>query len=307
MPADSPYRCSYWFRTEFTTPPALAGKTAWLHFLGINYRANVWLNGKKIADRTEVAGAYRSYEFRINGLLKESGKNALAVEVFAPEKNDLGLTWVDWNPTPPDKDMGIWREVFLSGSGEVALRNPFVRSKLGADYKSAELTLSAELRNTTDHPVNAVLVADFDNTHLSQPVALAADETKVVHFSPEQYAQLKLPHPRLWWPYQMGEPYLYTARFRVETGKDISDAASINFGIREVTSELTDKGYRLFKINGRNVLIRGGGDFFGFGCPVFPLLPGVATDPARHNENAKTIGLFEKFVAVGLAFETDCI
>ena len=257
MPADSPYRCSYWFRTEFSTPPVLAGKTAWLHFLGINYRANVWLNGKKIADRTEVAGAYRSYEFRINDLLKESGKNALAVEVFAPEKNDLGLTWVDWNPTPPDKDTGIWREVFLSGSGEVALRNPFVRSKLGADYKSAELTLSAELRNTTDHPVNTVLVAEFDNVHVSQPVALAADETKVVYFSPEQYAQLKLPHPRLWWPYQMGEPYLYTARFRVETGKDISDAASVNFGIREVTSELTDKGYRLFKINGRNVLIRG--------------------------------------------------
>jgi exo-1,4-beta-D-glucosaminidase len=257
MPADSPYRCSYWFRTEFAKPPALAGKSAWLHFLGINYSANVWLNGKKIADRAEVAGAYRSYEFRINDLLNESGKNALAVEVFAPEKNDLGLTWVDWNPTPPDKDMGIWREVFLTGSGEVGLRRPFVRSKLGADYKSAELTLSAELRNTTNHPVNAVLHADLDNAHLSQPVELAADETRIIRFSPDEFAQLKLLHPHLWWPYQMGEPYLYTARFRVETGRDISDGASVNFGIREVISELTEKGYRLFKINGKNVLIRG--------------------------------------------------
>ena len=70
MPANSPYRCSYWFRTEFATPVAFAGKAAWLHFLGINYRANVWLNGKKIADRADVAGAYRSYEFRVDDLLK---------------------------------------------------------------------------------------------------------------------------------------------------------------------------------------------------------------------------------------------
>src|SRR3974390_1324856 len=102
MPADSPYRCSYWFRTEFVTPATVANKSAWLHFLGINYRANIWLNGKKIADRADVAGAYRAYDFRVNELLHKEGKNALAVEVFAPEKNDLGLTWVDWNPTTPD-------------------------------------------------------------------------------------------------------------------------------------------------------------------------------------------------------------
>src|SRR6516165_4671380 len=257
MPADSPYRCSFWFRTEFATPTAFSGKAAWLHFLGINYRANIWLNGKKIADRAEVAGAYRSYEFRITDLLNKSGENALALEVFAPEKNDLGLTWVDWNPTPPDKDMGIWREVFLTASREVALRHPFVRSKLGPDYNSAELTLSAELRNITDHPLNAVLHADLDTAHVSQPVALAASETKIVRFSPDQFPQLKLSHPRLWWPYQMGEPHLYTAKFRVETGKDTSDEASVDFGIREVTSELTDKGHRLFKVNGKNVLIRG--------------------------------------------------
>jgi exo-1,4-beta-D-glucosaminidase len=257
MPSDSPYRCSFWFRTEFPTPAGLANKAAWLHFLGINYRANIWLNGKKIADQADVAGAYRSYEFRVNPLLNKSGINALAVEVFAPEKNDLGLTWVDWNPTPPDKDMGIWREVFLSDSGEVALRAPFVSSKLDSDYKSAALTLSAELRNTTDQPVKAVLHAEVDGKHLSQPVELAANESKIVSFSPDKFEQLKLTHPHLWWPYQMGEPYLYTVKFRVELGKDLSDSASTTFGIREVTSELTDKGGRLFKVNGKRVLIRG--------------------------------------------------
>jgi exo-1,4-beta-D-glucosaminidase len=125
MPADSPYKCSFWWRLEFSAP-SFTKSLVTLHFLGINYRANVWLNGKKIGDRADVAGAFRSFEFRVNDALNKTGKNALAVEVFAPEKYDLGLTWVDWNPTPPDKDMGIWREVFLSEGGDVTLRRPYV-------------------------------------------------------------------------------------------------------------------------------------------------------------------------------------
>ena len=252
MPADSPFRCSHWFRMEFATPREYVNKQAWLHFLGINYRANVWLNGRKIADRADVAGAYRAYEFNIKTLLRAK-ENALAVEVFAPEKNDLALTWVDWCPTPPDKEMGIWREVNLSGSGDVSLRHPFVKSQLGPDYKTAALTLSAELRNASDHPVTALVYADVAGEKLQQSVALAANETKIVRFSPDQFAQLKMAHPRLWWPYQMGEPYLYTANFRVETGKEISlrvlpdriagySRASIGNGSVNQTTEVPDEG-----------------------------------------------------------------
>jgi exo-1,4-beta-D-glucosaminidase len=257
MPANSPFRCSHWFRTEFAAPATYANRAIWLHFLGINYRANIWLNGKQLADRNEVAGAYRAYEFRIGELLNKSGKNALAVEVFPPEKNDLGLTWVDWNPTPPDKDAGIWREVFLTSSGDVTLRDPFANSKLDSAYRSAKLTLSTELRNTTNHRVQAVFHVDLDDIHLSQPVALAAKETKIVRFAPEEYPQLKLNDPHLWWPYQMGGPSLYTAHFRVDVSNTPSDSVTLDFGIREVTSELTETGGRLFKVNGRRVLIRG--------------------------------------------------
>jgi exo-1,4-beta-D-glucosaminidase len=257
MPAGSPFRCSHWFRTEFSTPPSFAHRLVWLHFLGINYRANIWLNGKQLADPNEVAGAYRAYEFRISELLNKSGKNTLAVEIFAPEKNDLGLTWVDWNPTPPDKDSGMWREVFLSSTGDVALRHPFANAKLDSAYKSAALTLSTELRNNTDHAVKATLHANVGDIQLAQPVELAAKETKIIRFSPDQFPQLNLASPRLWWPYQMGEPYLYNATFRVDVSNEPSDSASIAFGIREVTSELTESGGRLFKVNGKRVLIRG--------------------------------------------------
>jgi exo-1,4-beta-D-glucosaminidase len=153
--------------------------------------------------------------------------------------------------------MGIWKEVFLTSSGEVSLRNPFVSSRLEANYKSAALTISADVRNASDHAVNGVLRAEVDGKQVSQQVSLAAGESKTVSFSPEQYSQLKLTDAKLWWPYPMGEPNLYTAKLSFDIGKQTSDSASVNFGIREVTSELTDQGYRLFKINGRNVLIRG--------------------------------------------------
>jgi exo-1,4-beta-D-glucosaminidase len=259
MPEGSPFRCSWWWRAEFTLRPPFAGNHFWLHFPGINYRANVWVNGKKIADAKDVAGTFRIFEFDVTSALNTNGQNAVALEIFAPEKNDLGITWVDWNPTPPDKDMGIWKEVTLTSNGPVALRNPFVKSKFGAEYKTAELALSADLRNQTEKTVKGALVAEVDGQTLKADVELAAGETKTVRLTPAQFPQLKLEHPKLWLPYTLGTPNLYTALlyFQVDGPANVSDRAQVTFGIREFTSELTEKGHRLFKINGRNILIRG--------------------------------------------------
>src|SRR6266403_80437 len=259
MPAASPFRCSWWWRREFPVKPPFSGEHFWLHFPGINYRANVWVNGKKIADAKDVAGTYRIFEFDVTSALKTDGQNAVALEIFAPEKNDLGITWVDWNPTPADKDMGIWKEVTLTSNGPVAVRNAFVKSKLGAEYKTAELTLSADLRNQTDKGVKGTLVAEVDGQTLKQDVELATGETIIVRFAPAQFPQLKLEHPRLWLPFTLGTPNLYTAElhFHVHGTANVSDRAQVTFGIREFTSELTEKGHRLFKLNGRNILIRG--------------------------------------------------
>jgi exo-1,4-beta-D-glucosaminidase len=183
--------------------------------------------------------------------------NALAVEVFAPDKGDLGITWVDWNPTPADKDMGLWKDVYLTTSGEISLRAPFVTSNLDSDHKTAALTITADLRNASPRPVRGELRAEIEGIRVVQPIELGPDETKTVTLTPDQYPQLKLEHPRLWWPYQMGAPELYSAKLTVGTDGHSSDSAEVRFGVREVTSQLTDKGYRLFKINGRNLLIRG--------------------------------------------------
>ena len=130
MQTDSPYAVSWWYRKQFAAPAAYAGKTVWLNFKGINYRANVWLNGKQIANTDNIAGAWRTYELNVTNAVKPGHENVLAVQVFAPTESDLAITFVDWNPAPPDKNMGLWREVYLTTSGPVALRYPTVVSKL---------------------------------------------------------------------------------------------------------------------------------------------------------------------------------
>jgi len=259
MPEDSPYHCSWWYRTEFRLPAASNGKKTWLRFDGINYRANIWLNGQKIADAQDIAGTFRAFEFEIGKLAHAGKANALAVEIFAPKETDLAITWVDWNPAPPDKDMGLWRDVYLTTSGDVSLRNPFVATKLDEKYTSAALTISADVRNSSDHAVKGVLRTQIGAIQASRAVELGPSEAKTVQLAAEQYPQLKLDHLRLWWPYQMGTPNLYTAKISFESGGKISDSAEVRFGVREVVSDKNERGDRLFKINGRNVLIRGGG------------------------------------------------
>jgi len=257
MPPDSPFRCSWWFRTEFNLSAMASGHVTWLHFDGINYRANIWLNGQKVGDAKDVRGMMRLFELDVSKFMAAGKLNSLAVEVFPPEETDLAMTWVDWNPTPPDKDMGLWKDVFLTESGMVSLRHPFVATKLDAEYRTAALTISADLHNSEARESKATVLAQIEGIRVSQTVTLAASETKKVVFTPDQFPQLRLTHPRLWWPYQMGKPEMYTAQLWVETAQQVSDSTTAQFGIREVTSRLTDKGYRLFTINGRKLLVRG--------------------------------------------------
>ncbi len=260
MAPDSPFAVSWWYRKQFAIPPAYKGKTIWLKFNGINYRANVWLNGKEIANSDNVAGAWRTYEFNITAAAKPGAENVLAVQAFAPTEHDLAITFVDWNPAPPDKNMGLWREVYLTASGPVALRYPTVVSKLNSPANDmAQLTVTAQVKNGTDKPVKGTLKGEIDNVNFDQDVELGPNETKDVTFTPDKFSQLVLSNPRLWWPAQMGKPTLYPLKMQFEVAGTVSDQTQTEFGIREITSEINSVGGRAFHINGKNILIRGGG------------------------------------------------
>ncbi len=261
MAADSPYRCGWWYREEFTAPDAdRKGSHFWLRFAGINYRAEIWLNGHKVAGSSQIAGAYRRYHLDVTGLLKPGGKNVLAVETFAPTPMDLGVNWVDWNPAPPDKDMGIWGAVDLDRTGPVTLRHPMVVTHFSDDNLStANLTVYAEVRNATDQALQSIVSGTASGVRFQQTVSLAPHEQRTVVFSPEQFPQLRIQNPSIWWPWQMGQPHLEHLSMSAGVADQVSDQKTVEFGIREVTSELTGTGSRLFRINGKPILIRGGG------------------------------------------------
>jgi exo-1,4-beta-D-glucosaminidase len=259
MPTNSPFRVAWWYRTEFRAAPKRGGQV-WLNFDGINYRANLWLNGTRLADTNQVAGAYRTYEFNITDTVHSEKPNVLAVEVFPPETNSLAITWVDWNPSPPDKNMGLWRDVYLRTTGPVALRHPQVITKVDLpSLAKAHLIVSAEVYNPGNQVQKATVKGKIENIEFERGVELAPHESRRVTFAPDKFRQLNLNQPRLWWPTHVGPQNLYDLSLQVTAGGKASDQEVIQFGIREATSQLNEKGYRVFKINGKPILIRGGG------------------------------------------------
>ena len=261
MDSTSPYAIPWWYRTTFRLPAGSAGRRFVLRFDGINYRANIWLNGRRIADSTQVAGTYRRYDLDVTDALRRAGPNVLALEVRAPTPPDLQTTWVDWNPSPPDKDMGLWKPVYLVSTGDVAIRHPFVVSHVDtATLRSADLTVAAQLRNLAAHPVTGTLRGRIGNVAFGKTVMVPANDSVLVQFTPAEFRQLHFTNPRLWWPAQLGQPELYTLGLTFDVGGRVSDASTTPFGIRQVTSQLTGpRQAYLFRVNGRRVLIRGGG------------------------------------------------
>ena len=261
MAQESPYRCGWWYRTEFKAPAASQKDArSWLHFAGINYRAEIWMNGHKIADSTQIAGAYRTYDLDVTGVLKPGKTNVLAVETFAPTEKDLGINWVDWNPAPPDKDMGLTGEVDLLSTGPVTLRSPLaVTHFLNQTLDAADLTIYAELHNSTDHAVKGLVSGAAAGVRFEQPVELSPHEDREIVFTPEQFPQLQIHNPKPWWPRQMGEPHLERLTVSFSVKGQTTDEQSVDFGFREITSELTATGSRLFRVNGKSILIRGAG------------------------------------------------
>jgi exo-1,4-beta-D-glucosaminidase len=261
MPVDSPYACGWWYRKVFTAPAAAAdGGHFSLYFGGINYRGEVWLNGHQVGDSSTVAGAYRTYTFDVTKFIHPGAENILAVKTTAPTEKDLGINWVDWNPCPPDKEMGVWGAVDLIQTGAVTVRSPLVVTHFpGADLAVADLTIYAELHNATAATVKGVVSGTAAGIHFQKPVELAPHEDRTVVFDAKEIPELGVHNPKLWWPFQMGDPHLERVTVVFSTGGHVTDEQSAEFGIREVTSELTANGSRLFRINRKPILIRGAG------------------------------------------------
>jgi exo-1,4-beta-D-glucosaminidase len=288
------YMQDWWYRTTFKAP---AGHAAYvLEFPGINYRAEIWLNGQMIADNKNVVGMYSAHEFNVTKWIKKGSLNTLAVKV-TPERAiqdvngvELGDSWFDWlnwkylgyqgkRKLPslgisfvPDRNAGIWKPVYLKMSGEVALKDAVVNSDLSLPQATARLTVYATLHNLSAQQVTGTLKGTVSRPGkpaiaLEQSVKLTPGEERQVSFTPDQYPQLVVKNPDLWWPYTMGKPDLYDLHLEYLENDTLSDAAHIRFGIRSITQhrdrdeQFPDKGKGgnfYLQVNGKDFLVRGG-------------------------------------------------
>ncbi|HEX7340369.1 MAG TPA: glycoside hydrolase family 2 TIM barrel-domain containing protein [Rhodanobacteraceae bacterium] len=254
------FQIPWWYRGTFKVEAGPQNLHTFIRLNGIIPRADVWLNGHKIAGHAQIAGAYTTHAIDVTGLV-HAGDNVLAIRVHpASTQRDLVIGWVDWNPEPPDVNMGIWRNVDIVRSGPVSLHGLHVTSRLALPgLKTAWLTVKARVRNDSSSAEDVVISGTVAGVALRQSVHLAAHASREVTFDAANTPALKLVDPKVWWPIGMGAHPLYHASLKASVTGALSDTASTGFGIRSVTSHLTAQGYRQFVINGKPLLIRGAG------------------------------------------------
>ncbi|MGH8182986.1 MAG: glycosyl hydrolase 2 galactose-binding domain-containing protein [Rhodanobacteraceae bacterium] len=254
------FQIPWWYRTTFKLPADDKGARTFIKINGIIPAADLWLDGKQVANRGIIAGAYTTHTFDVTSLV-HSGLNALAFKVFpASSERDLTLGWIDWNPAPPDHNMGIWRNVEIVRTGPVSIRDLHVLSRLDLPgMQHADLTLKAQLVNNTALPEDVVVRGQVAGVVLDRRVRVAPHALVALVFDSRNTPGLRLDHPKVWWPAGMGAHPLYDATLAASVGDTLSDHARTTFGIRDVTSQLTPQGYRQFVINGQPLLIRGAG------------------------------------------------
>jgi beta-galactosidase/beta-glucuronidase len=251
----------YWYRSEFTGPKVAKDEKFSLIFEGINYKAEVWLNGQ---DLGMVKGAFIRGVFDVTGILKPGQPNALAVRISPPphpgipneesikggpgENGGLmcidGPTFVasegwDWIPGIRDRDSGIWQDVKLVATGNVKIGDPNVVTTLPLpDNSSAKLDITVPLKNTSSETASGTLTASFEGVSIKKDVKLTPGDN-TIELTPAEFAELAVKNPRLWWPNGYGKPDLYHLKLSFAIGGVESDSKQVQFGIREISYELS--------------------------------------------------------------------
>lgn len=282
--SDSYFYSDFWYRTEFDAPGVAAGEIAWLNFDGINWKAEIFLNGERLG---RIDGGFMRGRFDVTDKLLAGRKNALAVRIEknatpgstkqktleTPGRNGgaLGadnptyhasIGW-DWIPTIRGRNTGIWGNVSLTKTGAVTLDAPLVSAAMALpDTSTAEVSVAVDVVNHRATSVAGTLRLRFGTVEVAQDVSVAGGSTTTVKVDSSQHAELRLKNPQLWWPAGYGEPHLYDVELRFEAAGRTLDRKSLKFGIRQMSYSEEGGKLRLY-VNGRRFICRGGN--WGFG------------------------------------------
>jgi exo-1,4-beta-D-glucosaminidase len=293
----NPWLKPWWFRTEFQVPADYAGKTVWLNLDGINYRAEVWVNGVQIATTNELVGMFRRFRLDITAAAKPGARNALAVLVYgldrpgSPLPEPLGgfnatdgylgagdnevlknvtrpcaVGWWGWQRAARDRGMGIWQHVWLEATGPVAVRDAAAFPEVTApDSAQAPVTVRAFLAPSGKAEQSVEVVARLTpdgfegaTVEVRKSVRLKPGTETEVTLAPAEFPSLVYKQPRLWWPVTYGAQPLYRLSVEAWTDGKLSSKASSLFGMRSVGTTLLPAGGRVWVVNGRIIRMTGG-------------------------------------------------
>jgi hypothetical protein len=260
------YDRNFWYRTDFTVPADFKDGRIWLNLDAVNRDADIYVNGSKLGS---MHGFLQRGRFDVTGLVHVGATNSLAVLDYVPvlpsvkQENYSSPSLIcskgwDWMPRVPGLNMGIYKDVYLTHTGDVSLIDPWIRTEQ-ASPGSADLSLQADLANSSNAGVTGALVGEINPGHITftQPVSLAPNETKTVNLTTTTTPSLHITNPHLWWPNGYGDPNLYTIHVAFREGSNVSDQKDVTFGIRKYTYD-TDKKTLHFHINGVAIYPKGG-------------------------------------------------
>lgn len=267
------YNKSYWYMTEFEVPVELSNKfkNIWLNFDGINRTGTIYLNGKKLE---ELRGFMMRGRYNISDLMVKNGKNILLVLVSVPNQkrhpeekfaNMASPTYLssagwDWMPSVPGLNSGITDKVYLAGTQDVTIVDPWMQTKLLNKNKMAELELSTTLENNSSQSKKIKLICSVNPGHItfSKEFTIAPNAVQDITFNARNESKLRIENPKLWWPNGFGDPFLYECKLEVEENNKISDTKILNFGIREYSYHTEQNNVFHVYVNGEKVFLKGG-------------------------------------------------
>jgi exo-1,4-beta-D-glucosaminidase len=254
----------WWFRREFTLAKTEIGKDVVLILHGINYKANIWFNGVLIADSNQIMNPFRIIELNITKQYRAGRPNVLAMEIKRPVNpnkrgGDLAIDYADWIHYPPDYNGGIVNDVEVKTYDRVGIRYPLVTTRFDLpSLDIAHLTVDALVTNYSANPQDVVVKGRINgDVFFQKSVHLEGKAIANVEFTPADFPQLTISHPRIWWPWQYGQPELNHLELSAVHESTVSNSVSENFGIRQIGSELIDDKSRVFIVNGKRIVIRG--------------------------------------------------
>ncbi len=279
MPNDpNPWKKPYWYRTVFNVPEADKGRFFQMIFKGINYRAAVWVNGKQVADSTQMAGMFAEYSLDISKHIIAGGENVMAVKIYPLDypglpdteqltglgdfflnggpTGDIGknvtmlcsIGW-DWMPPVRDRNIGIWLPVYLRTSGGVTIANPRLVTELPnlPDTSLAKLSLKLLLLNHTMSDEKGKLTVTFSPENfkgkpvqVTRSVSVGRNSSVNVDLNGDNTQEFNIADPHLWWPNNYGKANLYRMRVQYSTNSVIYDDTTFLFGIRTVSTKAVD-------------------------------------------------------------------